>query len=135
MADDADALSPGVELERRRLHPEGRCGVGGEVERHLVRRARAGRGDGPGEAELDRPVQVAAQHALHLRMASDYARERVASFQADLVHVADQWGEGGVVHDEQWRLVAFQEKDLSHPGEPTLLIMPPPPFPTLIGHM
>jgi hypothetical protein len=79
MTDDADALFPGVKLERRRLHPEGRCGIGGEVERHLVRRAGAGRRDRPGEAELDRPVQMAAQHALHLRMASDHARERAAS--------------------------------------------------------
>jgi len=67
---------------------------------------------------------MAAQHALHLRMARDHTRERVASFQADLVHVADQRGERRVVHDQKRRLVASQGEDLLQPGEP-LVVQPP----------
>jgi len=66
---------------------------------------------------------MAAQHALHLRMASDHARERGASLQADLVHVADQRGEGRVVHDQKRRFVASQGEDLFQPREP-LIIQP-----------
>src|SRR5207302_9577583 len=83
MADDADALSPGVQLERRRFHSEGRRGVGGEVQRDLMGRARAGRCDRPCEAELYRPVQMAAKHALHLRVPLDERGKALASLQAD----------------------------------------------------
>src|SRR5205823_7548634 len=73
---------------------------------------------------LFRSVQMAAQHALHLRMAPDHARERVASRQADPVHVADERGEGRVVHDQKRRLVAPQGEGLLQPGEP-LVVQPP----------
>src|SRR4051812_26312347 len=88
VADDAHAAPPGMKLERRRLHLEARRGIRREIQRHLVRRARAGGCDRAGEAVLDRPMQMAAQEALDLRMPRDHFRERVAALEADAIHVS-----------------------------------------------
>ena len=95
MADHAGAFAPGVQLECRRLHAEA-CGrLRREVELHLVRRAGAGRGQGAGEAELDRAVQVAAEDALDLRM----ARDDLASASRPSSPISSMWsisvGKGG----------------------------------------
>src|SRR3954471_6829794 len=90
VADDAHAAPPGMKLERRRLHLEARRGIRREIQRHLVRRARAGGCDRAGEAVLDRPMQMAAQEALDLRMPRDHFRERLAALEADAIHVSDE---------------------------------------------
>ena len=61
---DPGILDPDVQVIGRRLHAEARRRVRGEIERHLVRRARRDAADGAGPAQLDRPVMVAAHHAL-----------------------------------------------------------------------
>src|SRR6266850_1127868 len=82
-----------------------------------MRGAGARRGDRAGEAVLDRPMQVAAEHALDLRMARDHGSERLGSLEADPVHMSDQRWKRRMVHDDDGRLRRFPGEGAIEPGE------------------
>ena len=109
---------PPVQLVARGFEHEVVAGAGGEVEGHLMGRARAYRGDRPGEARMDRTVEMAAQQSLDLRMARDHAREAVGTGQADQVHVADAGGEGRVMHQDHGRGIRACGQRAIQPFEP-----------------
>src|SRR3954469_25315591 len=127
VADDAHAAPPRVKLERGRLHLEARRGLGREIERHLVRRARARRCDRAGETVLDRPMQMTAQEALDLRMPRDHFGERLAALEADAIHVSDERRKWRVVHEHDRRLYPLGRQRAIEPGE-ALAIEPPAAF-------
>jgi hypothetical protein len=88
----------------RWFHDVGQGLARGHVERDLVGRARANGCKRAGEAMLDRPVDVAAQDRLDLRMPRHDPGQRLLPFQGEAVQRVDQRIEGRMVHDDQRRL-------------------------------
>jgi hypothetical protein len=83
-----------------------------------MRHARRDLGYRAGEARRDRPVMVAAENALDIRITGDDLAEAIGAFeQANSVHVDDAAVEGRVVHEDDDRLAVrtgerlFQEAE------------------------
>src|SRR6185312_15893469 len=88
VADDPTAGTPEMKLIARRLHHEARRPRRSEIERHLMRRAGHGAGDRMRtDARLDRAMEMAAQHALDLRMARQDSGELGGAGQPHAIHV------------------------------------------------
>ena len=82
-----------------------------EIERDLVRGARRRARERAGETRLDRPVQMAAQDALDLRMFAYDLRKRFGIGEPDLVHEPDAGGERRMMHEQQrWSLRRGRER-------------------------
>ena len=73
--------------------------------------------DRAGEALLHRAVDMAAQHALDLRVARDHRGQLLAVAQHRLVHVADPGLERRVVEGDQRRLLRPLLEPRLEPGE------------------
>src|SRR5712672_3941539 len=94
VGNEAAILAPHMEVVAGRFEHEPQRRFGGEVEAELMRRARGGAGDRAGKAAVDRAVQMAAQDALDLRMASYDRSKRLAVLQTGPVHALDAGREG-----------------------------------------
>ena len=99
----ADAGGPDVEEPRGRLEHEAKVGAGTQVEGHVEGGRRRHAGERAGEAALDGPVQVPAQHPLDVLVGADDPGEGIRAREVLAVHEGDSGLEGRVVHEDHGR--------------------------------
>lgn len=104
---DQAARVPQVQLVAGGFENEALRAVGAQVQRNLVRAARAGGRQRAAKAALNGAVQMAAQQAFDLRVLAQQLFERAGAFQARCIHVRDAAGKGRVVHGDDGRARVF----------------------------
>jgi hypothetical protein len=107
---------PAVEEESRRLVGPGRRLVG-QPEVEGVRGAGTRHGDRARKAPRDEPVEVAAEHPLHLRVTADHLGQADHGGRSEPhgIHVPQAGHEGGVVQGDDGRRVGFVVQHLVEP--------------------
>ena len=96
---------PQMKHQSRRLHDEGRGGIGCDIKIDLVRGARTGERERASEFRLDRTMHMAANDTFHLRVAFDDLGEFTWVCQTHAVHVGNSRRERRMMHEDQGRFI------------------------------
>ena len=99
------AGKPGMQIEGRRLDPEGRRLALSQIEIDGVVRRRTDRTEDAGKPRQRRPMDMSAPDQLDARMPRDDLGQGVGIAQILPVHVPDARGKGRMMQEQQRRPV------------------------------